>query len=95
MSEFEVKHDREMTTFSIELDDGEAVLTYLPVGEDTLDFVQTYVPHAYRGQGIAAALATEAFEYARRHGYRVIPSCSYIKTYLKRHSGYQDLVRSR
>ncbi|MFO8063740.1 MAG: GNAT family N-acetyltransferase [Spirochaetota bacterium] len=94
MSSHEVTHDATMTTFSVDLGDAEAVLTYLPVGEDTLDFVETYVPSEYRGKGIAAALAGEAFEYARKNGYRVIPSCPYIGTYLKRHPEYQDLVRS-
>ena len=92
MSDYEVKHDAEMTTFSIEFEGAEAVLMYMPVGEDTLDFVETYVPPEHRGRGIAAALAGEAFEYARKNGYHVIPSCPYIDTYLKRHPEYQDLV---
>ena len=95
MPDHEVKHDTEMTTFSIELDGAEAVLMYLPVGEDALDFKDTYVPPEHRGRGVAAALAGSAFEYAKEHGYRVIPTCPYIETYLKRHPEYEDLVTRR
>jgi hypothetical protein len=92
MADYDVHHDSDMTTFSIEMDGAEAVLMYLPVGEDRLDFKDTYVPPQHRGHGVAAALARAAFEYAREHGYRVIPTCPYIETYLKRHPEYQDLV---
>ena len=95
MPDHEVKHDTEMTTFSIELDGAEAVLMYLPVGEEVLDFKDTYVPPEHRGRGVAADLARAAFEYAKEHGYRVIPTCPYIETYLKRHPEYEDLVTRR
>jgi predicted GNAT family acetyltransferase len=95
MADHDVRHDREMTTFTIELDGAEAVLMYRRVGEDTLDFIETFVPPQHRGRGVAASLAHTAFEYARENGYRVIPTCPYIGTYLKRHPEYRDLVASR
>jgi hypothetical protein len=93
MSEVDVEHDETMTTFSVELEGAEAVLMYRHVGDDTLDFTDTYVPPQHRGRGVAAELARAAFEYAREHGYRVIPTCPYITTYLKRHPEYQELVQ--
>jgi hypothetical protein len=92
MSDRDVRHDPEATTFFIDLEDAEAVLVYRPVGDKVLDFEHTYVPPQYRGHGLAATLAREAFEYARQNGYRVIPSCPYITTYLKRHPEYESLV---
>lgn len=94
MSSPEVHHDADMTTFSIDLDGAEAVLMYRQVDDTTLDFTDTFVPVEHRGGGLAAALAEAAFEYARENGYRVIPSCPYIGTYLKRHPEYRDLVAS-
>lgn len=92
MSNIEVRHDTEMTTFTAELDGAEAVLMYRPVDGKTLDFEHTYVPPEHRGRGVASVLAGAAFEYARESGYKVIPSCPYITTYLKRHPEYHDLV---
>ncbi len=95
MSHYEVRHDPTMTTFSIDLGDAEAVLMYRRINENILDFTDTYVPPQHRGGGIASALARAAFEHARENGYRVVPTCPYITTYLKRHAEYQDLVMTR
>ena len=92
MSDHDIRHDPESTTFSIDLEDDRAVLVYRTAGDEVLDFEHTYVPPQYRGRGLAAALAREAFEYGRANHYRVIPSCPYITTYLKRHPEYRDLV---
>lgn len=40
--------------------------------------VHTYVPGSKRGRGLASRLCDAAFAHARRHGLRVIPTCSYI-----------------
>jgi predicted GNAT family acetyltransferase len=33
-----------------------------------------------------------ALEHARERGLKVRPACSYVRTYLRRHSEWQDLV---
>lgn len=43
-----------------------------------MDMVHTYVPGSKRGRGLASRLCDAAFAHARRHGLRVIPTCSYI-----------------
>ena len=55
-------------------------------------FDHTEVPPSLRGQGVAGMLAKTAFEHAREHGWTVVPACSYIDVYLKRHPEYTDLV---
>jgi predicted GNAT family acetyltransferase len=77
--------------FEILTDQGAAILTYRRRGDD-LDLVHTEVPTALEGRGYAAALATAAFEDARREGIRIIPSCPYVKAYLQRHPEYADLI---
>ena len=50
-----------------------------------IDITHTYVPAHARGRGVAHALCNRAFEFARKHHYEVIPTCSYVKdTYLVR-----------
>jgi predicted GNAT family acetyltransferase len=55
-------------------------------------FDHTEVPPELRGQGIAGQLARAAFDHARKHGWRVVPACSYIEVFLKRHPEYADLI---
>jgi hypothetical protein len=57
-----------------------------------IELNHTEVDPAMRGEGLAAALAEGAFEYARAHGLRVKVNCPYVKTWLKRHPEVQDLL---
>lgn len=52
----------------------------------------TEVPRALEGRGIAALLVRTAVEYARSHGMRVAPHCSYVRTYLRRHPEMHDVL---
>ena len=70
---------------------GVAHRRYLARG-DVLDLVHTEVPPAAEGQGIGAALAKAALDHARSEGVKVIPSCPFVRTYIKRHHEYADLV---
>lgn len=55
-------------------------------------FTHTGVPPAYEGQGIASALVKEGLAYARKEGYKVVPLCSFVAAYIKRHPEYADLL---
>lgn len=68
-----------------------AVLCYT-IREGRYHFDHTVVPPELRGQGVAGQLATTALDHARRNGWRIVPDCSYIEVFLKRHPEYADLV---
>lgn len=55
-------------------------------------FDHTEVPDRLRGQVIAGQLARVALDHAREQGWRVVPACSYIEVYIKRHPEYAGLV---
>ena len=89
----EVAHQEAEQRFSVRLEGYEACLMYRRTGK-TLDLYHTYVPHVFRGKGIAERLCQAAFEHAKAQGMSVIPSCSYIaEAYLKRHPEYQSLTQ--
>ena len=93
-SDVVVEQDAAGQRFVATVNGQEAVLRYRRTG-DTLDFYQTYVPETLRGQGLAEQLCKAAFEYAKTHQLRVIPTCSYISgAYLKRHPEYVPLTTS-
>lgn len=85
-SDVQVRHDPEEKQFYITADGGRAYLAYMDLGKQTLDMYRTFVPDELRGKGLAAKLAAAALEYAEEHSYQVIPSCSYIESYIKRKS---------
>ena len=89
-----IHHDRAGHRFETVVDGHRAYLAYVDLGQQTLDFYRTFVPDALRGRGIAAALAQHALKYARQEGYVVIPSCSYVESYIERQNGQDGGQRS-
>lgn len=79
-----IHHDQAGHQFEAIVDGHRAYLAYMDLGKNTLDIYRTYVPISLRGRGIAAALTAEALDYAKRMGYTVIPSCSYVERYIER-----------
>ena len=73
--------------------DGETagIATYRLRG-DVITFIHTEVSRPFGGRGLAARLAADALDDARRRGLRVVPSCPYIARYIQEHPAYQDLV---
>lgn len=60
--------------------------------EDTWCFFHTEVDDDRSGQGIGAQLADGVMEVAREESVRIIPECSFIRSYMAKHEETQDLV---
>jgi predicted GNAT family acetyltransferase len=52
----------------------------------------TGVPNALGGRGLAAEITKFALDHARAQGWTVIPQCSYVAAYIKKHPEYTALV---
>lgn len=59
---------------------------------DRLVLPHTLVPAALRGRGVAAALVQTALDWARAEGLKVVPVCSYVASYMRRHPQTQSLL---
>ena len=88
----EVEHVEDENRFVVRLDDEEAELTYLRAGSKVIDIQHTYVPEDARGHGVSEALATAAFQFARERGYRVVPTCPFVRRWLVTHPEEAKLV---
>lgn len=86
-----VEHDRAGSRFLAHIDSQLCVADYRLAGT-LMTMHHTYVPPALEGRGIAAALVAEALAHARREGWRVRPSCSYVARYMQRHPDTLDLL---
>jgi predicted GNAT family acetyltransferase len=79
-----VQHDKTERRFHVQTSEGSGELTYTQVG-DTIDLQHTFVEEPARDAGVADALVRAAMNYARGEGLRVVPSCPYVRSWLKRH----------
>ncbi len=83
-SRWEARMDDEVVGVADYFDDG-TVLT----------FTHTFVGPKVRGGAVAGALIAAALTEARQTGRKVVPACSFVVSYLKRHPEYQELVADR
>ncbi|MHB1686381.1 MAG: GNAT family N-acetyltransferase [Ignavibacteriaceae bacterium] len=90
----EIIHDKDNQRFYVIVDGRESYLQYLKVEEKVLNYYKTYVPNELRGKGIAGKIVEAALNFARENDYKIIPSCSYVDTFIERHQNYNDLVES-
>ncbi|MCC7327989.1 MAG: N-acetyltransferase [Burkholderiales bacterium] len=79
-----IAHDPAAQRFEVRTPQGIAHADYRRV-DDTLQLVHTEVPAALEGRGIAGALVRTALDYATSNGLKVLPLCSYVRGYMKRH----------
>ena len=86
-----VTQDEAAHRFEIAVDGRTASLEYHR-GRDFLSLVHTEVPAEMEGRGIGGKLAQAALEFARDANLKVIPSCPFVASYIRRHPEYLELV---
>jgi predicted GNAT family acetyltransferase len=48
------------------------------------------VPTADEGRGIGASLVRAALDDARKRGFKIVPACSFVAAFVRRHPEYND-----
>lgn len=89
--EYTVIHDEKVNRFEV-LESGQIAFIQYNERNGVIDMIHTFVPRQLEGQGVGSALTRYALEYARDEHLKVIPSCSFIATYIDRHNEYKDLL---
>ena len=67
-------------------------LAYRERAGDVVAFVHTEVDPTVRLRGLGSALVAGALDDARARGLRVEPLCPFVAAYVRRHTGYGDLL---
>ncbi len=88
----QVEHREKARRFTVRTDAGTAYLRYERPDERTIDLKHTGVPEAAEGRGVGSALARAAFDYARAQGLRVVVTCPFVATWVKRHPEVRDVL---
>ena len=85
----EVVHNAALGRYEMRTDHGLAVAVYHQRG-DSLVFTHTEVPPADQGKGNAARVVRAALDDTRRRGLKIVPACSYVVAFVRRHPEYRD-----
>jgi predicted GNAT family acetyltransferase len=87
----DVVHNERESRFEARVPEGLCRAYYRRVGR-TLHMVHTEVPAQARGRGVAGQVVAAALDYAEASGLTVMPMCSYVRGYFRRHPERQGLL---
>ena len=77
--------------FEMHIDDATALIAYQERGDNYM-LIHTEVPESLEGKGIASILVLKTLNLIEEQGRKIIPMCSYVKSYLAKHPEWQRIV---
>ena len=86
-----VIHEKENERFVLYSEGNEVYVEYSMIGND-LNLYHTYTHPALRGKGLAAHVVRAAFEFAKENNLKIIPTCSYVQSFIAKNEEYKKLV---
>lgn len=89
---YEIIHDENNHKFFCTVEGKEAYLRYILKDNNTIDFRSTYVPDELRGRGLAALIVEKALSCAFEKKITVMPTCSYVHSFIKKNEKYKELI---
>ncbi len=84
-----VTHNAARNRYELETEHGLAIAEYRQQG-DRLIFTHTEVPPEDEGKGIGAKLVRAALDDTRQRGFKIVPACSFVVAFVRRHPEYDD-----
>lgn len=87
MTLLEIQHDPVEGEFYITDGSAKACIKYVIStrnGIQQCDFVSTFVPHQWRGKGLAERLVRAAIAWGKEKNYELHASCWYVAKFLRR-----------
>jgi predicted GNAT family acetyltransferase len=86
-----VRHNAAAHRYELDTPHGMAIAVYHQQG-DRLLFTHTEVPSADEGHGIGSQLVRAALDDTRTRGFKIVPACSFVVDFVRRHPEYADPV---
>ncbi len=87
----DVSHNLDAHRFETTVDGAHGEAVYQRIG-NTLHLVHTEVAPQLEGRGIAGALVEAMLDYAAANGFKVVPQCSYVRAWMRRHPETLELL---
>ena len=87
----DIHHNAAGSRFELRVQ-GQLCIAQYRLVDGVMWLTHTETPPTLRGRGLAEHVVRAALDHARKHGFKVRPACSYVRTYLRRHPDTHDLV---
>ena len=77
--------------FEMRVDEHVVLINYR-LHDNEMELVHTEVPPDLEGKGHGRKIVEKAFQYIKDQNYKVVPLCSFVVAYLKRHPEWNSIV---
>ncbi len=84
-----VRHNEAQHRYELATEHGQAIAVYHQRGDSRV-FTHTEVPPDDEGKGIGAAIVRAALDDTRKQGFKIVPACSFVVAFVRRHPEYDD-----
>jgi predicted GNAT family acetyltransferase len=84
-----VRHNEPGQRYELQTPHGLAIAAYRQQGDSRV-FTHTEVPPEDEGKGIGAELVKAALDDTKASGFKIVPACSFVVAYLRRHPEYAN-----
>jgi predicted GNAT family acetyltransferase len=85
----DVRHNEARSRYELDTEHGTAVAVYAVHGDRAI-FTHTEVPPQDEGKGLGSQLVRAALDDTRRRGLKIVPACSFVVDFVRRHPEYDD-----
>ena len=90
-TEIELTDNQAAHHFELVVEGHTAFIDYKRSNE-RLFLIHTEVPDELEGKGVGSAIVEKAFKYAEQNNLKIVPLCSFVQSYLKRHQEWSRIV---
>lgn len=85
-----IEHDEARNRFVIHYEGDEAGIAEYERDGDRWVFIHTVVKPEFTGRGLAGQLVGHALDRAVADGGTIVPVCSFVRSYIRKHPHYQQ-----
>lgn len=85
-------HNQGSTQYELFIDNERVGYLDYELSGDLVVMHETFVVDDRKGQGIGSSIVAAAMADVRGQGRKVVPQCSFVRTWLERNPQYRDLV---
>jgi uncharacterized protein len=87
-----ITNDESLNRLEVSVEGGLGILRY-QIARGTMWLLHVQVPPEAQGQGVASELTRTALALAMERGLKVVPVCSFVAAYIRRHREYQPMLQ--